>query len=144
MDGTVAMNTLFAQDGFVLYVPKNTILEKPLQLINILRSDVDFMVNRRLLIIVEENSQAKLLVCDHTINNAEFLANHVAEIFVADNAILDYYELEENSRTTRRVASTFVSLSANSNVAINGFTLTNGVTRNNIFVQFNEIGRAHV
>jgi Fe-S cluster assembly protein SufD len=65
-DGLVAFNTTFVQDGFVLYIPKGVVIEKPLQLVNILRGDVDFLVNRRLLIIVEENAEAKLLVCDHT------------------------------------------------------------------------------
>ena len=38
-NGVVAYNTMFAQDGFVVYVPKNVIVEKPLQLINILRGN---------------------------------------------------------------------------------------------------------
>lgn len=55
-NGVVAYNTMFAQDGFVVYVPKNVQIEKPLQLINILRGGVDLNVNRRILIIAEERS----------------------------------------------------------------------------------------
>ena len=36
----------FAQDGVVFYVPKNVVVEKTIQLVNILRADVNFMVNR--------------------------------------------------------------------------------------------------
>ena len=49
-DGVTAFNTAFAQDGVLLYVPKNVVVEKPIQLVNILRGDVNFMVNRRVLI----------------------------------------------------------------------------------------------
>lgn len=133
-DGSVAFNTTFVQDGFVLYVPKNVIVERPIQLVNILRGDVDFMVNRRLLIILEDGAQAKLLICDHTMDKVNFLATQVAEIFVGDNAVFDYYELEENSTNTTRVASTYVSQGKNSNTLINGITLHNGKTRNNIHV----------
>ncbi|MGL5786188.1 MAG: Fe-S cluster assembly protein SufD [Bacteroidales bacterium] len=135
-DGSVAFNTSFVQDGFVLYVPKNVIVERPVQLVNILRGDVDFMVNRRILVIIEDGAQAKLLICDHTIDNVNFLATQVSEVFVGDNAVFDYYELEENSIKTTRVASTFVRQGANSNTMFNGITLHNGKTRNNVFVTF--------
>ena len=38
-DGVTAFNTVFAQDGVVFYVPKNVVVEKPIQLVNILRAD---------------------------------------------------------------------------------------------------------
>lgn len=139
-DGTVAINTMFAQDGFVVYVPKNTKVDKAIQLINILSSEVDFMVNRRILVIIEESAEAKLLVCDHAINDKNYLINQVAEIYVENNAQFDYYELEENSRNTKRVSSTFVNQKADSKAIVNGITLTNGITRNNIFVTFEGAG----
>ena len=135
-DGTVAMNTVFAQDGFVLYVPKGKVLEKPIQLINYLISETNMMVNRRILVILEENTEAKLLVCDHAVNDADYMINQVAEIYIGENSHFDYYELEENSRKTNKVSSTFVCQKAHSNVVVNGISLTNGVTRNNIFVTF--------
>ena len=133
-DGTVALNTALAQDGFCLYVPQRTILEKPLQLINILRGESDFMVNRRLLVILEEGAQAKLLVCDHTMDNAKFLASQVTEIYAGENSVFDFYDMEESTLTTTRVASTFVRQEAGSNVLVNGITLHNGVTRNNYYI----------
>ncbi len=135
-DGPTAINTLFAQDGFVLYVPKGVVMEKPIQLVNILRSEADFMVNRRVLIIVEKMAQAKLLMCDHAMNDKIYLANQVAEIFVEEGAHLDYYELEENSRNTNRVCSTFLHQEANSHLLTNSITLTNGRTRNNFYTCF--------
>ena len=45
-DGITAFNTTFAQDGFMLYVPKGVVIDKPIQLVNILRADVNFMVAR--------------------------------------------------------------------------------------------------
>lgn len=58
-DGVVAFNTMFAQDGALMYVPKNVVMERPVQLVNILRADVNTMVNRRILIILEEGAQSK-------------------------------------------------------------------------------------
>ena len=46
-DGITALNTMLAQDGLFVYVPKNVRVDNVLQVINVLRSDVDMMINRR-------------------------------------------------------------------------------------------------
>ena len=144
-DGIVALNTAFVQDGFFLYVPKGVIIEKPIQLINILRGDADFMVNRRLLIILEEGAQARLLVCDHTMDKKKFLSSQVTEIYAGKNAVFDYYDIEESSLNTNRITSTFVYQAEKSNVLINGITLHNGTTRNNYRMTFSgEHAEAHL
>lgn len=136
----VALNTMLAQDGFVFYVPRGVVVERPVQLVNIFRSDVDTMANRRLLFIVEEDAEAKLLVCDHSIDDVKFLANQVVEIFAGGNAHVDYYDLEESSASTSRFSSLYVRQAGNSNVVVNGVTLTNGLTRNNYHVSLDGEG----
>lgn len=136
----VALNTMLAQDGFVFYVPRGVVVERPVQLVNIFRSDVDTMANRRLLFIVEEDAEAKLLVCDHSIDDVKFLANQVVEIFAGENAHVDYYDLEESSASTSRFSSLYVRQEGNSNVVVNGVTLTNGLTRNNYYVSLDGEG----
>lgn len=129
-DAVTAFNTMFAQDGVLMYVPRNVVMEKPIQLVNILRADVDFMVNRRVLIVLEEGAQAKLLVCDHAMDHVNFLSTQVAEVFVGENAVLDLYELEETHESTVRFNNLYVRQEADSNVLLNGMTLHNGTTRN--------------
>ena len=129
-DGVTALNTALAQDGVLLYVPKGVVVEKPIQLVNILRADVNFMVNRRLLIVLEEGAQARLLVCDHAMDNVNFLATQVTEAYVGENATLDLYELEETHTSTVRLAQCNVRQEAGSNVLLNAMTLQNGTTRN--------------
>lgn len=136
-DGIIALNTMLAQDGFVIYVPKNTVVEKPIQLVNIFRSDVDTMANRRMLIILEEHAEAKLLVCDHSIDDVKFLSTEVIEIFAGEGSVFDYYDLEESSISTTRFSSLHVQQEASSNVLVNGITLYNGVSRNNYYIELN-------
>lgn len=129
-DGVTAFNTAFAQDGVFLYVPKRVVVEKPIQLVNILRADVNFMVNRRVLVVLEEGAQARLLACDHAMDNVNFLATQVIEVFVEENAVFDLYELEETHTSTVRISNLYVKQEAGSNVLLNGMTLYNGTTRN--------------
>jgi Fe-S cluster assembly protein SufD len=128
-DGTIAFNTTFVQDGVVLYVPKNVVVDKTIQLVNILRSDVNFMMNRRLLIILEDNAQARLLVCDHAMDPVHF-GNTGCRVYVGKNAQLDLYELEETHNNTVRVSNMFVNQEADSRLLLNNMTLHNGTTRN--------------
>ncbi len=129
-DGVTAFNTAFAQDGILLYVPKNVVVERPIQVVNILRADVNFMVNRRVLIILEDGAQVRLLVCDHAMDNVNFLSTQVIETFVGENSVFDLYELEETHTSTVRISNLYVRQEANSNVLLNGMTLHNGTTRN--------------
>ncbi len=129
-DAVTAFNTMFAQDGVLMYVPRQVVMEKPIQLVNILRADVDFLVNRRMLIVLEEGAQAKLLVCDHAMDHVNFLSTQVTEVFVGENAVLDLYELEETHESTVRFHNLYVRQEAGSNVLLNGMTLHNGTTRN--------------
>ena len=139
-DGITAFNTTFAQDGFMLYVPKGVVVDKPIQLVNILRADVNFMVNRRLLVVLEEGAQARMLVCDHAMDDVNFLSTQVVEVFVGDNAVFDFYELEETHNSTVRFSNMYVAQEANSNVLLNGMTLHNGTTRNTTEVTLNGRG----
>lgn len=135
-DGITALNTMLAQDGLLVYVPRNVKVDRAIQVINILRSDVDLMVNRRVLIIVEQGAEAKLLFCDHTADDRQFLATQVTEAYVGENARLDLYCLEETHIKNRRVSNVYVEQQANSRVHHNVITLHNGITRNKLDLVF--------
>ena len=129
-DAATALNTMLAQDGLLVYVPKNVKVDRTVQVINILRSDVDLMVNRRVLIIVEEGAEIKLLFCDHAADDRRFLSTQVIEAFVGNNAALDLYCLEETHAKNVRVSNLYIEQQTNSRVNHNIITLHNGVTRN--------------
>ena len=129
-DGITALNTMLAQDGLVVYVPKGVRVERTIQVVNILRSDVDLMANRRVLIVVEEGAEVKLLFCDHADDDRNFLTTQVIEAYVGDNAGLDLYCLEETHAKNVRVSNLYIDQQANSRVNHNIITLHNGVTRN--------------
>lgn len=131
-DAITALNTMLAQDGLLVYVPKNVVVDRAIQVINILRSDVDMIVNRRVLIVVEEGAEAKLLFCDHAADDCNFLATQVIEAYVGRNASLDLYCLEETHAKNVRVSNLYIDQQADSRLNHNVITLHNGVTRNRV------------
>ena len=129
-DAVTALNTMLAQDGLLVYVPKHVVVDRAIQVINILRSDVDLMVNRRVLVILEEGADIKLLFCDHAADDSNFLATQVIEAYVGDNASLHLYCLEETHAKNKRVSNLYIKQEANSRVNHTIITLHNGITRN--------------
>ncbi|MBP1664658.1 MAG: FeS assembly protein SufD [Bacteroidetes bacterium] len=131
-DGLVAFNGTFAQDGFFMYVPENVTIDKPVQLVNILRSNADFMANSHNLVILEKGAKAKLLVCDHTVDDVRFFSNRVTEVFVGENASYEHYKLENVHNKTTNLCTLLVDQDTCSSFLGNVITLHNGLTRNTV------------
>lgn len=150
-DAVTNLNTMLAQDGLYVYVPKGVVVERAIQVINILKSPANltpnstlhtphFMVNRRVLIVLEEGAELKMLFCDHTADDCHFLATQVIEAFVGKNASLDLYCMEETHAKNVRVSNVYIDQQANSRVNHNVITLHNGITRNKLDLTFSGEG----
>ena len=135
------LNTMLAQDGLLVYVPKNIVVDRAVQVINMLKApSANLMVNRRVLVILEEGAQLQMLFCDHTADDREFLTTQVIEAFVGENAHLDLYCLEETHYKNVRVSNVYIDQQRNSRVCHNVITLHNGVTRNKLDLTFSGEG----
>jgi Fe-S cluster assembly protein SufD len=139
-DGLVALNTAFAQDGIFVYIPDGVVLERPLQIINLLRSKADLMAFQRNLIILGKHAQATVLVCDHTLSNHNFLMNNATEIYLAPGAHLDYYQVQNQHMGASQINSLFVSEQRDAHFDSNIISLYGGFIRNNMFVTMQEEG----
>jgi Fe-S cluster assembly protein SufD len=131
-DGIVALNTMFAQDGYYIHVQKGVTVEKPIQIVNILMADEALMTNQRNLIVMDDNSEARIMVCDHTLTTDNFVMNSVTEGFVGRDARLDFCNLQNQHNATTQVAGLYIEQQENSKVQTNNLTLHAGVARNNI------------
>ena len=134
-DAVTDLNTMLAQDGLYVYVPKNVKVDRAVQIINILKAPSTlqhFMVNRRVLIILEEGAELKMLFCDHTADDCHFLATQVIEAYVGANASLDLYCLEETHAKNVRLSNVYIDQQRDSRVNHNVITLHNGITRNKL------------
>jgi Fe-S cluster assembly protein SufD len=147
-DAITALNTMLAQDGMLVYVPKNVKVDRAIQVINILKATPknaqrmvpDLMVNRRVLIVLEANAEIKMLFCDHAADDRNFLATQVIEAYVGENASLDLYCMEETHHKNVRVSNVYIDQQANSRVNHNVITLHNGITRNKLDLTFSGEG----
>ena len=147
-DAITALNTMLAQDGMLVYVPKDVKVDRAIQVINILKATPsnaqkvvsDLMVNRRVLIILEAGAELKMLFCDHAADDRNFLATQVIEAYVGAGASLDLYCLEETHAKNVRVSNVYIDQQRDSRVNHNVITLHNGTTRNRLDLTFSGEG----
>lgn len=137
-DPAVALNTMLTQDGVFIFIPRGVKLSKPLQIVNIFSAPTPMMAARRLLVVMEEEAEAQILVCDHTQDNENaYLSSEVVELHLGHGARLDYYNIEESSALTTRHSQLFANQTAHSALMVNSSTLTCGTTRNSFTINVN-------
>jgi Fe-S cluster assembly protein SufD len=134
-EGLIALNTAFAQDGIFIYVPQNVIVDKPIQIVNILYGDNPTMAQYRNLFVIDENAQANILVCNHTISDSKFLANCVSEIFLQNNARLEIVHLQNEHNNSHHFSFLHTQQAHGSICTSNTITLNGGVVSNTIATQ---------
>jgi len=131
-DPLTALNTLFAQDGIFIYIPDNVHIIKPIQLINILRSEDDLFVTQRNLIIAGKNSEAKIMFCDHTLLPQNFIVNNVTEFEMDEDAVIDIYSIQNQHNKTANLTGLYIRQQRGSQLVTNSISLHGGIIRNNL------------
>lgn len=139
-DGLIELNSAFFRDGFFIYVPENTVFEKPIQVVNLVLSEQDLLVQNRNLVILEENAALNLVVCDHTMSVKNSLTNSVTELFVGDRAQLDYTKVQNEHDDATQIAHLFIEQEKDSITSSNIISLYGGMIRNNHYVTLNGEG----
>lgn len=129
-DAVSEINTMLAQDGILIHIPAGKKLERPLQIVNVSAATIDFMSNRRVLIVAEEGAEGTILFCDESPTEQRSLTTQVVEIFAGKNSKLHLYSLEETADTHTHLSNMYIEQQERSEVTFNGMTLHNGTTRN--------------
>lgn len=99
------------------------------------------MAVRRVVIVVEEGAEGKLLVCDHTQDRSRrYLGLQLVQISLADGAAFQLHDIEESSPLTTRRYSLRCRLAAHSSLRLSVSTLSGGDTANDIRIDLDGDG----
>ena len=137
-DGLVALNTLFASEGLVIYLPRGAKVPGHIELSYILPRLAGHISVERALIILEDEAEATLHFRDCPEEGGRTLALRTIEVYVGRRARFSLIEREESPATNVRVSSLYLRQMQESVVDLSGVILRNGVTRNNYFVTLAE------
>jgi len=132
-ESLTALNTAFAKEGAYIYIPKNTEVEKPIEIINFSTgNEAAIMLQPRNLVVVEENSHVQIIERHQSLSDNPVLTNAVTEIFAAKRANVDYYKIQNDKVNASLIDSTFIDQQRDAIVSVHTFSFGGNITRNNL------------
>ena len=129
-DGLAQFNTALAHECQVVYVGKNIKVDEPITIDYWMGGTMPIMQVRRTLIVMDEGSEATVIINDRAKDNETFLTSQVVEIQCHDNSHLDIYDIEDTVVQMNRFSNTYINVGKDCTVKHNSITLFNGTTRN--------------
>ncbi len=132
-ESLTSLNTAFSKEGVFINIPKNTVLPKPIQILNFSTgSEKEIMLQPRNLIIVGENSHVQIYERHQSLGDNVVLTNAVTEVFAHKRAIVEMYKIQNDRLTASLIDNTYIQQKASSIVSVNTYTFGGKLTRNNL------------
>jgi Fe-S cluster assembly protein SufD len=132
-DPFVALNTMLASGGVFIHVDKNVVIEAPVHIVHVASSSEEIIINPRNLIVLEENSQLRVVESFVTVEgSAKIFNNALTEMFVAENGVLNHDKIQEEGDNGHLLNTTQVLQKKQSVFSTNNFTLSGMFVRNNL------------
>lgn len=131
--GLNALNTAFTREGAYIHIHKNTLADKPIQIINFSTGkEAAMLLQPRNLIVVDENSHVQIIERHQSLTDNPVLTNSVTEIFADKRAIVDYYKIQNDNPSASLIDNTFIEQQSESFCSVHTFSLGGKLTRNNL------------
>ncbi len=128
-----ALNTAFMQDGGFVYVPRNTVLAKPIHLLFVTTAASEATVSHpRNLIVVEEVSQAAVVEEYVSLGGGDHFSNVVTELVVGESSVVEHYMIERESDNAYNIGTLRIEQGRDSNVASHTVLFGGALVRNNV------------
>jgi Fe-S cluster assembly protein SufD len=127
------LNTAFSNEGAYIQIPKNTVVPKPVQIVNFSTgTEKELLIQPRNLVIVGENAHVQIVERHQSLTENKTLTNSVTEIFVKTRGIVDVYKMQNDRASASLIDSTFVSQKRDSVASVHTFSFGGNLTRNNL------------
>jgi len=133
-NGFSAINTALFRDGIFVYIPDGVEVENAIQLIKMVNRNEKLLINTRNLIVLGKNSKVSFMHCDDSINQHSTFINTITEVYLAENASIDIYKMQNINDETALLNNTFLYQEKNSRSKVSVITLNGGKIRNEMHV----------
>ncbi|MCL6293745.1 Fe-S cluster assembly protein SufD [Jejuia spongiicola] len=132
-DSLSSLNTAFSKEGAYIHIPKNKLVEKPIQIIHLSTGNESAtLLQPRNLIVVDENSHVQIIERHQSLTDNAVLTNSVTEIFANKRAIVDYYKIQNDNANASLIDNTFIKQKRESVASVHTFAFGGKLIRNNL------------
>ncbi len=134
-----ALNTAYAEDGAFVFINDNTKIENPIHIYNFVDGDnLKTTSLLRNLIIAGKNSKSHVIFSYHSLSEDYFLTNVATEIFVEQNAYLDFNIFQGEGNNAFHLNTTNVHQAKDSQFYSQTMTMCGNIVRNDLHVSIND------
>ena len=132
-DSLSSLNTAFSMEGAYINIPKNKVVDKPIQIIHFSTgNEAAMLLQPRNLIVVNENAHVQIIERHQSLTENPVLTNSVTEIFANKRAIVDYYKIQNDKPSASLIDSTFINQKQESLAKVHTFSFGGKLVRNNL------------
>ena len=132
-DSLSSLNTAFSSEGAYIHIPKNKIVQKPIQILHFSTGNESAtMLQPRNLVVVDENSHVQIVERHQSLTSKPVLTNSVTEIFANKRAIVDYYKIQNDNENASLIDNTFIKQKRESLASVHTFAFGGKLIRNNL------------
>ena len=131
-----AINTAFLSGGVHVQIANNAIVEKPIQLIHVIKGDAS-IANFRTNISIGKSAQATVHIGYFSENGEDKFCNVNASFEVGENANLTVNKVQFEDESTFHISTEEIRQDRNSVFTLNTSTLNGALVRNNVHVEVN-------
>ena len=132
-DSLSSLNTAFSNEGAYIHIPKNKLVEKPIQIVHFSTGNESAtMLQPRNLIVVDENSHVQIIERHQSLTDNAVLTNSVTEIFANKRAIVDCYKIQNDKSSATLIDNTFINQRQESICSVHTFAFGGKLIRNNL------------
>ncbi len=129
----VALNTALWRDGVLLFVPRGTVVERPVNLILAARPGAEpTAFFPRLLVVAEESSQLTVFEQHVSVGDGVHFTCPVLEIRVGANATVDHYKLQRESVEAFHMSTLHVEQARDSTFSSHCLSWGGAIVRNDV------------
>jgi Fe-S cluster assembly protein SufD len=131
-----ALNTAFLQHGCLIFIPAETVLEKPVHLLYLSgMHEEPFAAHPRNLIILSANAKATVIESYIGLDDGSYFTNTVTEACLQGGSILHHYKVQQEGRGCYHVGNFDIQQGENSQAESHSIALGGALVRNDIRVR---------
>lgn len=136
-----ALNSALNPDGVLLQLATDVVLDRPLEIIYLNQAtDQTMLIQPRNVIALDAGAKATLVERFISSDQSVYFQNQLVDIVLADDAKLEHYRIQDESRHAFHLASLYLSLQARSRYQATSLAFGGRWARTDFITQFQHAG----
>jgi Fe-S cluster assembly protein SufD len=129
-----ALNTASMVDAAIVWVPKNQVVETPIQILFLATATQTAIVHPRCLVIAESGSKLTFVESFVSLYEGTYFTNSVTEVWLEENSEVNHSRIQQDSNAAFQIGKTAVSQARDSHYTCNAISLGGKLARHNLEV----------